>query len=556
MNLNVRVINSALWAAYGDALGFMTEFATEDILQSKLGSLRVDTTVAWDRRIGGRFGTMIKLPAGCYSDDTQLRLATGRAIRSSGEFDPEAFSKIELPVWLTYQLGGGKGTKAAATSLVRRHATWSNNFFGKAGEYSRAGGNGAAMRIQPHVWCARDLTLPEAYVSDVVRNALITHGHPRGILGAVLHAIVLAETLRSGCVPDPGSWMFLISELRAAEQSIRSDDHLRTFWLPVWERTFPRKLRDELDTVITECRVDASTLAAVAEGSDFDYCAAAAQIGALSPSARGSGTKTALLSLLLAWKYQANPDRAISVAANCLGSDTDTVATLVGALVGATTDHAPTALLMDREYISSEADRLNALRAGRQATDFQYPSLAKWTPPQNQSDAVGEIDSQMAVAGLGFVSEPGERIPDPTKRDFAWQWLKLAYGQTILARLKLPLPSLKTASLPGLTSARRVRRVATPQAELFAQPVQSVPNERLSSAIAPDGLDISLDELTRIAIDSGFDPAQIGHTLLRLCEESDGIEKVIAYAAIIAKAKRARSAQRPPHERHRHYVPR
>jgi hypothetical protein len=338
--------------------------------------------------------------------------------------------------------------------------------------------------------------------------------------------------------------MLLISELRSAEQAIRSDDHLRTFWLPAWERLFPRSLREEFEAVISECRVDASVLATMAEQPDFDYGAAASQIGALSASTRGSGTKTALLSLLLAWKHQQSPDRAIMIAANCLGSDTDTVATLVGALVGAASDQAPTGLILDRDYICLEAERLNALHEGKQASDFRYPTLAKWHPPTNQSDVVGEVNGRMAVAGLGYVLEAGERIPDLSKSDYAWQWLKLEYGQTILARLKLPLRNLDTNSVPTDASVRhRAERTTTPQAELFAPTVHSlVSSEKLQAT--PESRQAGIDELTRGAIDSGFDPLQIGRTLLELCEQPDGIERVIGYAAIIAKAKRARSAQR------------
>lgn len=560
MNLNARVVNSALWAAYGDALGFITEFANEHILRSKVGSRTIDTTVAWERRIGGRFGITIKLPAGCYSDDTQLRLATARAVRSSGEFDPEAFSKVELPVWLAYQLGGGRGTKSAAASLMRRNATWSNNFFGKNGDYLAGGGNGAAMRIQPHIWSAKDLSLPEAYISDVIRNAIITHGHPRGILGAVLHAITLAEALRTGTVPPPSEWMLLISELRSAEQSIRADDHLRTFWLPAWEQHFTKGLREEFDTVIAECHADALILAESANGLDFDYCTAAAKIGGTSPDSRGSGTKTALLSLLLAWRYRDNPDRAVAVAANCLGSDTDTVATLVGALVGAVVDHAPTAQIMDQDYICYESNRLNDLREGKPTRDFQYPNLAKWTVPTNQSDAVGEANGRLAIAGLGYVAEPGERFPDRSRTEFAWQWLKLSHGQTVLARLKLPLRPLKTSSLPIQASVRTPQRSAAGQAELFggqpAMPRDSQHEGHEVQRVAPNtvpcdatatvehGPGANLDDLTREAIDSGFDALHIGRTLLGLCEYPDGIEKAIAYAAIVAKAKRARLVSR------------
>ena len=73
------VRNSALWAAYGDALGFISELApTVAALGRRIGRDRVDELQPWKRRIGGKFGVELELPAGVYSDDTQLRLATSR----------------------------------------------------------------------------------------------------------------------------------------------------------------------------------------------------------------------------------------------------------------------------------------------------------------------------------------------------------------------------------------------------------------------------------------------------------------------------------------------
>ena len=129
----------------------------------------------WKRRIGGRAGVTVALPQGCYSDDSQLRLATGRAIRSDG-FDVEMFAKVELPVWLSYALGAGRSTSAAATNLARRKVQWFANTFK---DWTNSGGNGAAMRIQPHVWAARNLDDPMTFLPDVVRNSICTHSHPR-----------------------------------------------------------------------------------------------------------------------------------------------------------------------------------------------------------------------------------------------------------------------------------------------------------------------------------------------------------------------------------------
>ena len=67
---------SSLWAAYGDALGFITELSDEFSVKKRTkGHSRVTALIPWTRRIGGQFGINIELPKGCYSDDTQLRLS-------------------------------------------------------------------------------------------------------------------------------------------------------------------------------------------------------------------------------------------------------------------------------------------------------------------------------------------------------------------------------------------------------------------------------------------------------------------------------------------------
>ena len=113
-----RIRRSALWAAYGDALGWISELTDEAGLMRRTRGEPLAEPVTWKRRIGGRTGVTTSLPKGCYSDDSQLRLATSRAIRADG-FDVEAFAKVELPIWLSYALGGGRSTTAAAEHLAK-----------------------------------------------------------------------------------------------------------------------------------------------------------------------------------------------------------------------------------------------------------------------------------------------------------------------------------------------------------------------------------------------------------------------------------------------------
>jgi hypothetical protein len=50
----------------------------------------------------------------------------------------------------------------------------------------------------------------------------------------------------------------------------------------------------------------------------------------------------------------------------------------------------------------------------------------------------------------------------------------------------------------------------------------------------------TIDELTRKAIGSGFDAAIIGGHLIEPAKYPDGIERAVAYASIVVKAKIAR----------------
>ncbi|WP_435157713.1 ADP-ribosylglycohydrolase family protein [Amycolatopsis sacchari] len=69
-------------------------------------------------------------------------------------------------------------------SQAKPGVPWFGNFFDG---WTNAGGNGAAMRIQPHVWAAKSLTSPDQYWSDIFLDSINTHGNPRAIAGALLH---------------------------------------------------------------------------------------------------------------------------------------------------------------------------------------------------------------------------------------------------------------------------------------------------------------------------------------------------------------------------------
>jgi ADP-ribosylglycohydrolase len=479
------------------------------------------------------------MPAGSYSDDTQLRLATCRAIRGDGFFDVESFAKIELPVWLNYALGAGRASKAAAANLSQREPSWSSNYF-QAGElkYWAGGGNGAAMRIQPHVWAAQSRQL-DAFIPDVIRNAVCTHGHPRGILGAAIHATLLNDALVNREIARPEQWAEL--GVLAAEEGLKAvaaDQELQLIWYPNWSRVSKAAFDDVWRETAKEWVQAATHAARIAYGSDSpeaQYRNALAELGGFDPKERGSGIKTVLFATLLAWLYRySRPHKALLTAANTFRSDTDSIASMTGALLGAATGEHDSPELQDREYIEQEARRLYLVSQTEKQRSFEYPDLVRWIPPRSQSDAWLISGDQHILAGLGPMTPVGDEYRPTKGTELVWQWCRLDFGQHVLAKRRangtVNASAGPVAPPPGPTPASAPATVNVPQ-----------PTNHTQRSDADGAL--TLDQWTQACIRSGFDPHTLGEALLAVSRGANGIERAIAFAAIIAKARLAREGK-------------
>jgi ADP-ribosylglycohydrolase len=546
-----RTINSSLWAAYGDILGFPMELVDSNGVMRRIGGSRITNPVGWKRMVGGKFGALATLKAGSYSDDTQLRLSTSRSIRGDGYFDVEALAKIELPVWLSYALGAGRGSKLAASSLVQKGTTWFSNFYEQNdNQYINGGGNGAAMRIQPHVWAAKDLLNPTACLLDVLRNSLCTHGHPHGLGGALVHAASLAFVLREATLPSPKDWKDFSRYILLASDLVRADQDLSTFWLPTWNKKANASFESALEKAQHEWDADVEVCNAfLTKEPKVAYEGLVRALGGLTPEQRGSGLKSALFALAASWLFRnEGAEAAILTTANLLSSDTDTIATMTGALVGAfNTDTPPSGAIQDIDYLVSEAKRLCAISRGEFAVSFEYPDLLSWMPPKNQLDSLGTIDGRLAVAGLGWATPVGDEFVSGQK-DALWQWHEFDFGQTVLCKRRKILKPLPTSCFPSVAAA--LEPYTRPK---LLKPIKHLNQQTMTSDLFENARrkqldnkepvcsnEKTLDELTDRAIRSGFDPQVIGQHLLTLSSHQNGIELAIAYAAIIAKARRAR----------------
>ncbi|WP_084537943.1 ADP-ribosylglycohydrolase family protein [Nocardia puris] len=511
-----------LWAAWADALGWISELTTAENFRRRTQGRALTEPFAWERNIGGRSGPRVKLPAGCYSDDTQLRLATARAISSAG-FDVEAFSRVELPVWQSYALGGGRSTKAASASMAKQTANWAANFYSG---WEKSGGNGAAMRIQPHVYASPDLQ-SYGHIDDVIKNSIVTHGHPNALVGAVLHAAALTVAMAEQRPPGPDNWNRIIEVAHESFEIFNHCAELAAYWRPRWESVTGRRFDIEWHNTVDHAKrllyesVDAYD-ALHASRNDRVMAGAAYEllVRVLSlDDARtvGNGLTTSIAAIVLAGALPDHPAQSAQLSAARLNTDTDTIATMAAAIVGALSPAKLPSPLLDIGHITTEARRLAAISFGEETAAFPYPDLLKWTAPKSALDSLGVADSKLAVSGLGWVHPFGDVYVSKLGN---WQWMTTSFGPTLLLKHRVHIPDLPLGNWPvaptvgvDVASSRGNPRTSA-QSSLFEDESESEPRHLYQEEGRRLNIRLILDWLDG----RGYSDKDLGYAFRRVIE--------------------------------------
>lgn len=315
-----------LATAIGDALGWPNEIRSKN--RDKKPKL-TDSFVDWIRSSSKPRWHDEKILAGEYSDDTQLTLSVARSI-IVGDWE-KSFAEKELPFWLSYERGGGGALLRAAKSCHQNNLQlWQTN---SQKRYFNAGGNGAAMRILPHVIAeskSQDIT---TLMLDIIKDTLITHGHPRAFLGAMCYAYALNYLLKKDAVLEYGE---LIDAVINGKEywTIQPDSNVFGYWLNIALQNRDYNFIAEWEHTTTHMIQQLKLIkGSLKKGLMLEDTKMLTELGCFG-EANGAGDVAALAAIYLASKYANNPILAIKVAAFSLGSDTDTIASMTGGLVG------------------------------------------------------------------------------------------------------------------------------------------------------------------------------------------------------------------------------
>ncbi len=328
-NREERAVGSLLAAAVGDALGWPFEGRARARSIGHAGERQQAAFLDWTRSGSRSQPYREPIKAGDYSDDTQLLLSTGRSILQGAAWW-EHYALVELPFWLTYERGGGGATKRAAQSWLVGKAPWQSSQ--NRERYFDAGGNGVAMRILPHIIAADKEKDPQDVARQIILNGIITHGHPRALVGALLHGMTLWLSLQQEGMLEFGAltravhrnfpeWARL-SEVPDQWQGSFSDSAFQNY-TRVWHKSVQECM------ALVEIAEEGLRLGPLSAGPETLH-----KMGALSPKTNGSGTITAAAALFLASRYAAAPLQGMLVAATATGADTDTMASMCGSILG------------------------------------------------------------------------------------------------------------------------------------------------------------------------------------------------------------------------------
>ncbi len=328
-----KAVGAMLGAACGDALGWPNERVGKS-KAPKQPQGRLHEFRRWTRRSGGRFFPHEEIiEAGEYSDDTQLILCLSRSLLK-GEKWFEFYTQVELPFWSLYERGGGGATKRAVDSWQDGIEPWNPNRKPQdLKRYFEAGGNGVAMRALPHALylCEKDFG---KVANSIFMDGIITHGHPRALLGALVYGYALWASLRKNTKLGYGE---LIEEIIANEATwspIPTQDNLLQDWLAQAQKHLKdyEKLwlstKDEILKYLDICKTEISRGALNFDDDVLE------KLQCFNKQISGAGTVATVASVYLASRYAADPISGVIKAAFAIGSDTDTIASMTGGLLG------------------------------------------------------------------------------------------------------------------------------------------------------------------------------------------------------------------------------
>ena len=226
-------------------------------------------------------------------------------------------------------------------------------------------------------------------VRDSFLNAMTTHGHPRAILGAILFGIAVRHVLIDE-TGEPHSTLlnYLMDTIPLIDEYLEEDVQIAE-WITRWNEGVAS---EEVFKVAFQSAKEETLfyLSAIPEHLQSNPERYYQFIGALSSATKGSGISTVCAALYL-YLREYEPEEAMYTAVNLLGSDTDTIAVFLGALLG-----AEYGIAVVPEHLEKVQDRKYLLKTARRLFEIARDETRDQSTHWAESTDDGNIDREEA----------------------------------------------------------------------------------------------------------------------------------------------------------------
>lgn len=294
-----RALGAFYGLALGDALGMPTQSLSREFIRARYGRIEGLIDAAADQPIAPN------MPAGAITDDTEQAILVGQLlVDGNGRIEPKTLAQSLIDWEAGMRAKGsqdllGPSTKRAIEMILGGASPEEAGRFGTT--------NGAAMRIAP-VGIAADVQDPGAFMDQVLQACQVTHNTGLGISSAAAVAAVVS----AGINGDE-----LDAALALGVEAAR-DGNKRGHW--VAGASIAARI---------EWAMPLGDAASVEQLPDLLY-----DVIGTSVASQESIVAAFVLARAVA-KGKLEPFQALCLAAS-LGGDTDTIAAVLGAMLGAT----------------------------------------------------------------------------------------------------------------------------------------------------------------------------------------------------------------------------
>lgn len=178
-----RALGAFYGLALGDALGMPTQSLSREQVQQRFGAITGLEDADADQPIAPN------MPAGSITDDTEQAILVGELlVEGNGKIEPTVLAQRLIDWDAAMRAKGsqdllGPSTKRAIDMILAGHTPEESGRFGTT--------NGAAMRITP-VGIAADVSDPAPFIQAVIQACQVTHNTTLGISSAAAVAAVVS----------------------------------------------------------------------------------------------------------------------------------------------------------------------------------------------------------------------------------------------------------------------------------------------------------------------------------------------------------------------------